>query len=227
MTRKILSASQFSFDFSEFVICYLLPGWTRSCLNLAKPSRRERITRSVSEIAAPLSYWTLAASIGLNTNILEINLINLILVVGILFYYGKGVLINFLDNRERTILNTIRDAEERHEEATKKLQKARIRLQQAKVKADEIRINGLMQMDREQRDLVDAADKDLKGFEDSKNFAIRFEKQRAIEQVQQQVSRLASERALEGLNSRLDNQLHLRVIDYHIDLFRALRNKSD
>lgn len=47
--------------------------------------------RSVSEIAAPSSDWTLAASIGLNTNILEINLINLILVLGILFYYGKGV----------------------------------------------------------------------------------------------------------------------------------------
>nr|YP_009426236.1 ATP synthase CF0 subunit I [Diplazium bellum]ASU94935.1 ATP synthase CF0 subunit I [Diplazium bellum] len=181
--------------------------------------------RSVSEIVAPSSDWTLAASIGLNTNILEINLINLILVLGILFYYGKGVLINFLENRERTILNTIRDAEERHKEATKKLQKARIRLQQAKVKADEIRINGLTQMDREQRDLVDAADEDLKGLEDSKNYAIRFEKQRAIEQVRQQVSRLASERALESLNSRLDNQLHLRMIDYNIGLFRSMRNK--
>nr|YP_010889561.1 ATP synthase CF0 subunit I [Cyrtomium caryotideum]WJJ69409.1 ATP synthase CF0 subunit I [Cyrtomium caryotideum] len=183
--------------------------------------------RSVSEIAAPSSDWALAAGIGLNTNILEINLINLILVLGILLYYGKGVLINFLENRERTILNTIRDAEERHKEASNKLQKARIRLQQAKVKADEIRINGLMQMDKEQRDLVDAADEDLKGLEDSKNYAIRFEKQRAIEQVRQQVSRLASERALESLNSRLDNQLHLRMIDYHIGLFRAMDNKSD
>ena len=136
-------------------------------------------------------------------------------------------LINFLENRERTILNTIRDAEERHKEASNKLQKARIRLQQAKVKADEIRINGLTQMDREQRDLVDAADEDLKGLEDSKNYAIRFEKQRAIEQVRQQVSRLASERALESLNSRLDNQLHLRMIDYHIGLFRAMDDKSD
>nr|YP_010267305.1 ATP synthase CF0 subunit I [Brainea insignis]QKV47405.1 ATP synthase CF0 subunit I [Brainea insignis]QLD96871.1 ATP synthase CF0 subunit I [Brainea insignis]UIF93905.1 ATP synthase CF0 subunit I [Brainea insignis] len=183
--------------------------------------------RSVSEIAAPSSDWTLATSIGLNTNILEINLINLILVLGILFYYGKGVLINFLENRERTISNTIRDAEERHKEATKKLQNARIRLQQAKVKADEIRINGLTQMDREQRDLVDAADEDLKGLEDSKNYAIRFEKQRAIEQVRQQVSRLASERALESLKSRLDNQLHLRMIDYHIGLFRSMKNKSN
>nr|YP_009425797.1 ATP synthase CF0 subunit I [Deparia lancea]ASU94496.1 ATP synthase CF0 subunit I [Deparia lancea] len=183
--------------------------------------------RSVSEIAAPSSDWTLAAGIGLNTNILEINLINLILVLGILFYYGRGVLINFLENRERTILNTIRDAEERRKEATNKLQKARIRLQQAKVKADEIRINGLTQMDREQRDLVDAADEDLKGLEDSRNYAIRFEKQRAIEQVRQQVSRLASERALESLNSRLDNQLHLRMIDYHIGLFRSMKNKSN
>lgn len=136
-------------------------------------------------------------------------------------------LINFLENRKRTILNTIRDAEERQKEASNKLQKARIRLQQAKVKADEIRINGLMQMDREQRDLVDAADEDLKGLEDSKNFAIRFEKQRAIEQVRQQVSRLASERALESLNNRLDYQFHLRMIDYHIGLFRAMDNKSN
>nr|YP_010889735.1 ATP synthase CF0 subunit I [Pyrrosia adnascens]YP_010889822.1 ATP synthase CF0 subunit I [Pyrrosia hastata]WJJ69583.1 ATP synthase CF0 subunit I [Pyrrosia adnascens]WJJ69670.1 ATP synthase CF0 subunit I [Pyrrosia hastata] len=185
--------------------------------------------RSVSEIATPSSNWASAASIGLNTNILEINLINLILVLGILFYYGKGVfsLINFLDNRERTILNTIRDAEDRHKEASNKLSKARSRLQQAKVKADEIRINGLTQMDREQRDLVDAADEDLKGLEDSKNYAIRFEKQRAIEQVRRQVSRLASERALETLNTRLDNQLHLRMIDYHIGLFRAMDNKSE
>ena len=135
-------------------------------------------------------------------------------------------LINFLENRERTISNTIRDADERHTEATEKLRRARIRLQQAEIKADEIRISGLTQMDKERRDLVDAADNDLKGLEDSKNYAIRFEKQRAIEQVRQQVSRLASERALESLNSRLTNELHLRMIDYHIGLFRAMANKS-
>lgn len=135
-------------------------------------------------------------------------------------------MINFLENRERTISNTIRDAEERHTEAIEKLRRARIRLQQAEIKADEIRISGLTQMDKERRDLVDAADNDLRGLEDSKNYAIRFEKQRAIEQVRQQVSRLASERALESLNSRLTNELHLQMIDYHIGLFRAIVSKS-
>ncbi|KAH7425877.1 hypothetical protein KP509_11G075700 [Ceratopteris richardii] len=159
--------------------------------------------RSISEIFALLSYWVSAAGISLNTDIFEINLINLILVLSILFYYGKGVL---LENHERTISNTIRDAEERYTEATEKLQKARIRLQQAKIKADEIRISGLAQMDKERQDLVDAADNDLNGLEDSKNNAICFEKQRAIEQVRQQVSRLASQRALESLNSCMTNQ---------------------
>jgi F-type H+-transporting ATPase subunit b len=124
-------------------------------------------------------------------------------------------------------LKTIQDAEERYKEASEKLQKARTRLQQAKVKADEIRINGLAQLDKEQRDLVDAADEDPKILEESKNSTIRFEKQRAIEQVRQQVSRLASERALESLNSRLDNELHLRLIDYKINMLKFMEDIAD
>nr|YP_009531972.1 ATP synthase CF0 B chain [Hymenophyllum holochilum]AXZ96968.1 ATP synthase CF0 B chain [Hymenophyllum holochilum] len=188
--------------------------------------------RSISNIASFSSYWILAAGFGSNTNILEINLINLILVLGLLFYFGKGVcasriLINLLENRKRTILSTIRDAEDCYKEATERLKQARTRLQQAKIKADEIRVNGLTQMEKEKRDLIDAADEDSKRLEDSKNFTIRFEERRAIEQVRQQVSRLASERALERLNSRLDSDLHLRMIDYHIGLLRAIENTAD
>nr|QUG10551.1 ATP synthase CF0 B subunit [Hymenophyllum wrightii] len=183
--------------------------------------------RSISNIASFSSYWILAAGFGSNTNILEINLINLILVLGLLFYFGKGVLINLLENRKRTILSTIRDAEDCYKEATERLKQARTRLQQAKIKADEIRVNGLTQMEKEKRDLIDAADEDSKRLEDSKNFTIRFEERRAIEQVRQQVSRLASERALESLNSRLDSDLHLRMIDYHIGLLRAIENTAD
>ena len=141
--------------------------------------------------------------------------------------YDPPSLINLLENRRRTILKTIQDAEERYKEATEKLQKARTRLQQAKVKADEIRLIGLAQLDKEQRDLVDAADEDPKRLEDSKNYTIRFEKQRAIEQVRQQVSRLASERALESPNSRSDNELHLRLIDYKIGLLKSMEDVAD
>nr|YP_009943636.1 ATP synthase CF0 subunit I [Scapania ampliata]QOD95469.1 ATP synthase CF0 subunit I [Scapania ampliata] len=168
--------------------------------------------------------WILANSFGLNTNLLETNLINLGVVLGLLVYFGKGVLSNLLKNRKLTILNTIRDAEERYKEATDKLKQATTRLQQAKIKADNIRINGLSQMDREKKDLIDAADEDSKRLEDSKNATIRFEKQRAIEQVRQQVSRLALERALETLKNSLNSELHLRMIDHNIGLLRAMES---
>nr|YP_009668545.1 ATP synthase CF0 subunit I [Haplomitrium blumei]QCW59321.1 ATP synthase CF0 subunit I [Haplomitrium blumei] len=172
-------------------------------------------------------HWPIAVSFGLNTNILETNLINLGLVLGLLVYFGKGSLSNLLGNRKPTILRTIRDAEERYEEATDKLKQARTRLQQAKVKADEIRVNGSAKMEREKQDLIDAADGDSKRLEESKNATIRFEEQRAIEQVRQQVSRLALERALETLKNRLNNELHLRMIDYHIGLLRAMESETN
>ena len=129
-----------------------------------------------------------------------------------------------MKNRKLTILNTIRDAEERYKEATFKLNQAKNRLQQAKTKADDIRISGLSQMDREKKELIDAADGDSKRLEDSKNATIHFEKQRAIEQVRQQVSRLALERALETLKNRLNSELHLRMIDHNIGLLRAMES---
>lgn len=134
---------------------------------------------------------------------------------------------NLLSNRKQTILNTINDAEKRYNEATDKLDQARTRLERAKIKADEIRVNGLSQIEREKKELVNAADEDSKRLEDSKNATIRFEEQRAIEQVRQQVSRLALERALEALNKRLNNELHSRVIDYHIGLLRAMESTTN
>jgi F-type H+-transporting ATPase subunit b len=183
--------------------------------------------QNIINLVISSDYWPIAGNFGLNTNLLETNLINLSVVLGLLVYFGKGVLNNLLSNRKQTILNTINDAEKRYNEATDKLNQARTRLERAKIKADEIRVNGLSQIEREKRELVNAADEDSKRLEDSKNATIRFEEQRAIEQVRQQVSRLALERALEALNKRLNNELHSRVIDYHIGLLRAMESTTN
>jgi F-type H+-transporting ATPase subunit b len=46
---------------------------------------------SVTYWIASSNNWDLAESFGLNTNLLETNLINLAVVIGVLFYFGKGV----------------------------------------------------------------------------------------------------------------------------------------
>lgn len=42
-------------------------------------------------IFTDMNQWLLATSFGLNTNLLETNLINLGVVIGVLVYFGKGV----------------------------------------------------------------------------------------------------------------------------------------
>ncbi len=107
------------------------------------------------------------------------------------------------------------------------MNQARARLEQAKQKAEEIRVNSILQIEREKEELIKAADEDSKRLEDSKNMTIRFEEQKAIVEVRQQVSRLAVERALEVINSRLNMDLHARMIDYHIGLFKAMEISAE
>nr|YP_009555771.1 ATP synthase CF0 subunit I [Selaginella lepidophylla]AZU95888.1 ATP synthase CF0 subunit I [Selaginella lepidophylla] len=161
-----------------------------------------------------------AAGFALNTNLLETNLINLGVVLALLAYLGRGVLSNSLGNRERTILSTIRDAEARYKEATDRLDQARTRLRRAKIRADEIRVNGISRMQGEKQDLVRPADGDSKRLEYPKNATICSEEQKATEQVRRQVSRLALDRALKALNTRLNDELQLRMIDHNIGLLK-------
>nr|YP_009862947.1 ATPase I subunit [Anthoceros punctatus]YP_009863037.1 ATPase I subunit [Anthoceros agrestis]QKD76403.1 ATPase I subunit [Anthoceros punctatus]QKD76493.1 ATPase I subunit [Anthoceros agrestis] len=183
--------------------------------------------RNLISLVIPFHFWLPAEGFKLNTNLLETNLINLGVVLGLLVYFGKGVLNNLLDKRKQTILSTIRDAEEWYKEATDKPKQAEIRLQQAELKANEIRVNGLSEMEKEKQDLINIADEDSKRLEDSKNATIRFEEQRAIEQVRQQVSRLALERASEVSNNCLNSELHSRMIDYHIGLLKTMGSTTE
>jgi len=41
-----------------------------------------------------LNYFALGEGFGFNTNLLETNIINLAVVIGVLFYFGKGVCAN-------------------------------------------------------------------------------------------------------------------------------------
>nr|QBL07944.1 ATP synthase CF0 subunit I [Selaginella moellendorffii] len=185
--------------------------------------------RDATDFVMTAAYWppsTTAGGFALNTNLLETNLTNLGVVLALLVYLGRGVLNNLLNNRERTIPNAIRDAEDRYKEAADRLDQARARSQRARVRADDIRMNGLSRVQREKRDLVNSADGDLERLEDSKNATIRFEEQRAIEQVRQQAARLALDRALKASDIRSNNELHSHTIEHHIGLLKGMAENN-
>nr|YP_010547794.1 ATP synthase CF0 subunit I [Diplachne fusca]UYL23860.1 ATP synthase CF0 subunit I [Diplachne fusca] len=172
-----------------------------------------------------LAHWPFAGSFGLNTDILATNLINLTVVVGVLIFFGKGVLKDLLDNRKQRILSTIRNSEELRRGTLEQLEKARLRLQKVELEADEYRMNGYSEIEREKANLINATSMSLQQLEKSKNETLYFEKQRAMNQVRQRVFQQAVQGALGTLNSCLNTELHFRTIRANIGILGAVEWK--
>ena len=77
--------------------------------------------------------------IGLNSDILDTGLINILALVGILIYVGKDFLGSLLDERKTTIVKGVQDAEDRLNEAQKRLNEAEKQLNQANLVISEIK----------------------------------------------------------------------------------------
>jgi F-type H+-transporting ATPase subunit b len=77
--------------------------------------------------------------IGLNLDILETGLLNIIALVAILVYAGRDFLGSLLEERKTTIVKGVQDAENRLNEAQKRLNEAQKQLNQAHVVISEIK----------------------------------------------------------------------------------------
>ena len=78
----------------------------------------------------------------LNLNPLETNLVNLVIVIGLLFWFLRGFLGGILERRRSAILQDLQDAESRLKTATENLSQAQSELAAAQQKAEKIRADG-------------------------------------------------------------------------------------
>jgi F-type H+-transporting ATPase subunit b len=76
--------------------------------------------------------------IGLNTDILETGLINIVALLAILIYAGRDFLGSLLEERKTIIIKGVQDAEDRLNEAQKRLNEAEKQLNQANLVINEI-----------------------------------------------------------------------------------------
>lgn len=124
-------------------------------------------------------------------------------------------------------MNSIRNSEELQNGAVERLEKARARLRKVEIEADQFRVNGYSEIEREKLNLINSTSKTLDQLENYKNETIYFEQQRAINQVRQRVFQQALQGALGTLNSCLNKEVHLRTISVNIDIFGAMKEITD
>nr|AEX93673.1 ATP synthase CF0 B chain [Aloe vera] len=183
--------------------------------------------KNVTDSFVSLGHWPSAGSFGFNTDILATNPINLSVVLGVLIFFGKGVLNDLLDNRKQRILSTIRNSEELRRGAIEQLERARARLQKVEIEADEYRMNGYSEIEREKVNLINATSYSLEQLENYKNETLHFEQQRTINQVRQEVFQQALQGALRTLSSCLTSELHFRTISANIGILGAMEEITD
>jgi F-type H+-transporting ATPase subunit b len=78
-------------------------------------------------------------SFGINTDIFETNLINQLIILGGVIFFGRDFLGESLSQRQAEIISGVEDSEKRLNEATTRLTEAKKQLAQARVIIDQIR----------------------------------------------------------------------------------------
>lgn len=153
---------------------------------------------------------------GINLNLFETNLINLIIVIGVLGWFLKGFLGGILERRRQAILHDLEDAESRLRTAASDLTKAQADLAAAQDKAAKILADGksraeAIRLDGEKRTISAMA-----ALKQDALSELNSEGARLSEQLRREAALAAIDKVMTELPGRLDENGQSRLIDASI-----------
>ena len=154
---------------------------------------------------------------GLNTDLFDTNIINLVIVIGVLVWFLRGFLGGILERRREAILADLKDADERLLIAAKAIEEGNKELAQAQATAERILAEG------KQRALAIREDSERRTVEEMARIKqdavsnLNAEAARVVESLRLETARAAVEKALEALPGRLDDESRARLIDRSIE----------
>ncbi len=155
---------------------------------------------------------------GLNFDILEANLINLIILVGLLFYFGRGFLGNILNERRSAIEEAIKEAETRQKEAAAALAEQQQKLTLAQAEAERIRAAAEENAIAAKEAILAQGAQDVERMKATAGQELEAEQERAIAQLRARVASMALERVESQLKTSLDDSAQHQLIDRSIAL---------
>ena len=149
----------------------------------------------------------------LNLNPLETNLVNLVIVISLLFWFLRGFLGGILERRRAAILQELQDAESRLKTATEDLSKAQSELAAAQQKAEKIRADGQaraagIRAEGEKRTISVMAAIKAGADADAQADAARIK-----DSLRREAALAAIDKALNELPGRLDDKAQAKLID--------------
>lgn len=139
---------------------------------------------------------------GINTNILETNVLNLAVVIAVVITFVGDALRELLDNRKKKILDNISLADSRAQEMEDRIQAANNQLKNAQKRAKEIRQQGIVNAEREKELCIVQAENEATRLNQLKDDSLRLKQQKAIQKISKQIVALSMKQAREYLEKK-------------------------
>jgi len=154
-------------------------------------------------------YWLAteseAAGLGLNFDILETNLINLLVVIGVLVYFVGGVLKKILAERSAAIESEIQAAEKRQSEAKSMLVAEEKKLALSKEEAVKILATAKKGAESIKAEILASAAKEIERLKQGATQDTSNSQDRAVAELRRRTAEMALEKVESELRSRLTN----------------------
>ena len=155
---------------------------------------------------------------GLNLDIFETNIINLAILIGVLFYFGRGLLTKILTERKAGIATEIQAAEKSAKEAASALSEAQQKITQAQAEAQRIRQTAEENAQAAKEAILAQAAKDVEQMKQMAANDLSTETERVIAGLRQQVVAKALQKVESELRQRVDSNAEQKLLDRSITL---------
>lgn len=153
---------------------------------------------------------------GLNFDLLESNIINLVIIIGVLIYFGRGFLGKTLSERRSKIEEAIKDAEQRKQKAAAALADQQQKLAQAQTEAARIRSEAEGRAEAVRGEVLAQAQADMERMRASAAQDLNTQQEKIISEVRQRIAALAVQRAESQLRSGLNPETQQQLIERSI-----------
>lgn len=155
---------------------------------------------------------------GFNFDILDTNLINLAIIIGVLLFFGRNVVGKILSDRRAGIETAIYSAERRQKEAATALAEQQQKLAQAQAEAGRIQKSALESAEVARENILAQATQDIERLKETATQDLNTERDRAIAQLRSRVVAMALEKVESQLRTGVDNAVQQQLIDRSIAL---------
>jgi F-type H+-transporting ATPase subunit b len=155
---------------------------------------------------------------GLNFDVLETNLINLLIVIGLLVYFLKGPLTNTLSDRSAAIDKALSEAELKKAATEKALIVEQGKLKTAQAEAAQIVQKAQADAVRAKEAILAKGKADVAAMQAAAVADMGADQAKVMAQLRQRVAELAMAKAGETLPGRLDSGKQQKLIDRSISL---------